>query len=62
MSVAGIDVLGGEIRMDERHYVRLSEERYRVEDTETGEATELRLAASGWAIEVLPLLVSAVNS
>ena len=62
VSVAGIDVLGGEIRMDERHYARLSEEQYRVEDTETGESAELRLAASGWAIEVLPAPADTVNS
>jgi hypothetical protein len=61
VSVAAVDVLGGEIRMDARHYVRLGEDHYRVEDTETGEAAELRLAASNWIIEVLPTPVDAVN-
>jgi hypothetical protein len=61
VSVAAIDVLGGEIRMDARHYVRLGEERYRVEDTETGEAAELRYSESDWTIEVLPTPVEAVS-
>jgi uncharacterized protein len=60
--VAAVDILGGEIRMDARHYVRLGEERYRVEDTETGEVAEFRLAAPDWIIEVLPTPADAVNS
>lgn len=62
VSVAAVDVLGGEIRMDARHYVRLAEERYRVEDTETGEAAEFCMATSNWAIEVLPAPADTVNS
>lgn len=59
--MAVIDVLGGEIRMDERHYVRLSEDRYRVEDTETGAAAEPRYGESDWTIEALPVAAQTVN-
>jgi hypothetical protein len=59
--VAALDILGGEIRMGGRHYVRLGEDRYRVEDAETGEAAEFRMKASDWTIEVLPTPVDAVN-
>lgn len=62
LSVAVVDILGGEIRMEARHYVRLGEERYRVEDTETGEAAEFSMTASTWAIGVPPATTNAVNS
>jgi hypothetical protein len=37
ITVAGIDVLGGEIRFDEHRYVRLGNDHHRIEDVETGQ-------------------------
>ena len=62
VSVAGIDVLGGEIRFDARQFTRLDEDHYRVHDLESGVTTELRCEPSSWAIEILPRRKVAVTS
>jgi len=62
VSVAGIDVLGGEIRFDARTVTRFSEDHYRVLDLESGATTELRLEPSSWTLEILPTRRAAVTS
>jgi hypothetical protein len=61
ISVAGLDVLAGEIRLDGRRYVRVGEDHYRVEDAESAASTELRWLRAAWTIEVLSAQDSAVT-
>lgn len=62
VSVAGIDLLGGEIRFDARKFTRLGENHYRVHHLATAVATELRCEPSSWALKILPRRKAAVTS
>jgi hypothetical protein len=60
--VAGLDVLGAEIRFDPRRFTRIAEDRYRIDDVDSGGCTELRLHLPAWAIEVSSRLKESVTS
>jgi hypothetical protein len=52
LQVAGLDVVGAEIRFDVRRFTRGTEDRCRIDDLETGANTETRFRLPEWTIEV----------
>jgi hypothetical protein len=62
VQVASLDVVGAEIRFDARRFTRITEDRYRVDDLESGGSTEFRVQLPAWSIEVSSLRRESVTS
>lgn len=54
ISVAGLDVLGREIRFAARRLTRLGEDHYRIDDIESGGVMELWCGLPSGRVEILP--------
>lgn len=62
VQVAGLDVVGAEIRIDARRFTRIAEDRYRTDDLESGGCNELRSQLPAWSIEVSSVRNESVTS
>lgn len=62
VSVAVLDVLGGEIRFETRRFERVGEQEFRVEDAATGEGAEFQCTPSDWTMKLSAAQVRAVTT